>query len=242
MLSIIVDQREPDWIKQLKIFDIQPVITLLDSGDFWIATEQNELLIIERKTPEDLLGSIKDGRLFEQIHRMKQQTKWCYLLITGQFTIGQNGKVWVGQRETGWLFDAVEGALLTIQELGCFVVHCKNDMDFGPSVERLIKRERGSLSIGCARSSNILSPGEQLLTTLPQIGLDKAQRLLDHQHTAANALQFLTEFGNGIPGIGDGIKTRVKAALGLAPDESLIVVSSLDREFLGLDKEKVQNE
>lgn len=236
MLSIIVDQREPDWIKQLKIFDTQPVISLLDAGDYWIITEDSQFLIIERKTPEDLLGSIKDGRLFEQIHRMKKQTQWCYLLITGQFTIGQNGKVWVNQRETGWNFDAVEGALLTIQELGCFVVHCKNDMDVGASIERLIKRERGLLNIGCARSSNILSAGETVLTALPGIGLTRMQKLLERHYTPARVLEHLSQ--THLP---------TKKALNLQDDESYIIINSADRDFLelpflGLSKEKVQNE
>lgn len=244
MLSIIIDQREPEWVKQLQFSNTQTVVSLLDCGDLWVATEDSQLLIVERKEPSDLLNSIKDGRLLEQCHKMKAQSQWCYVVITSPLFPGPNGKVFVGQRETGWNYDAVEGALLTVQELGCFVVHCKNDMDFGPTVERLIKRERGLLSIGCVRSSNILSSGEQLLTTLPGIGLDKAQRLLQYEHAAANALQFLTELGkkNKVPGISDGIKQNVKKALGLAPDESLIVINSLDREFIGLDKEKTGNE
>lgn len=239
MISVIIDQREPDFIKNLKFSSAQTVVSLLDAGDLMIATEDNQILLVERKSPEDLLGSIKDGRLFEQCHRMKTQTQWCYVVITGQFTIGQNGKVWVGQRETGWNFDAIEGALLTIQELGVFVVHCKSEMDFGATVERLINRNRGLLSIGCARPSNILSAGEVLLTSLPGIGLDKAQRILNSQYnTAAKALEMLTEYGrNGVQGIGDGTKAGIKKALGLGQDESLMVINSLDREFIGFNKE-----
>lgn len=226
MLSIIIDQREPDFIKSLKFNNAQTVVSLLDAGDLMIATEDNQILLIERKTPEDLLGSIKDGRIFEQCHKMKQQTQWAYLVVTGQFTIGQNGKVFTGQRETGWNYDAVEGALLSIQELGVFVVHCKNDLDFGPTVERLAKRSRETLNIGAARSSSILSAGEQMLTTLPGLGYEKVKKLLaEYKNNPAEALCWLTWLGFEVTGlgIGDGIKSNVRKALGLQPNQTLYI-------------------
>lgn len=242
MFSILVDQREPDHIKNLKILNILPTPTLLDAGDYWVATEDNQLLIIERKTPEDLLGSIKDGRLFEQCHRMKTQSKWCYVVITNVIYSGSDGKAWAnGKRlggpkpNDGWNYNSVDGTLLTIQELGVFVVHCKNEMDFGPTVERLIKRERGLLSIGCVRSSNILSAGEQVLTSLPGIGLTRMQKLLERHYTPARVFEHLSQ--THLP---------TKKALGLQDDESYVIVNSNDREFLdlpflGLSKEKTND-
>ncbi len=225
MLSIIIDQREPDHIKNLKIPNAQTVVSMLDCGDVWIATEDNQLLIVERKTPDDLLGSIKDGRIFEQCHRMKQQTQWAYVVITGTIYPGANGKAWAGQRETGWDYNAVEGALLTIQELGVFVIHCKSDLDFGPTIERLANRSRGMLSIGCARSSSVLSDGEVMLSSLPGIGYEKVKKLLGYFKTPAEALAWLTWIGGDISGlgIGDGIKSNVKKALGLKPDQNIYI-------------------
>lgn len=225
-LSIVIDQREPSHIQNLKISNAITVVTLLEAGDLMIATEDNQILLIERKTPEDLLGSIKDGRIFEQCHKMKQVTPWCYVVITGQFVIGQNGKVFTGNRETGWNYDAVEGALLSIQELGVFVVHCKSDMDFAPTVERLASRSRGTLSIGVARSSSVLSAGEQMLTTLPGLGYEKVKKLLaEYKNNPAEALCWLTWLGFEVTGlgIGDGIKSNVRKALGLQPNQTLYI-------------------
>jgi ERCC4-type nuclease len=219
MLSIIIDQREPKHIQELKFSNAQTVVSLLDAGDLMIATEDNQILLIERKEPNDLLGSIKDGRLFEQCHRMKQQSQWCYVVITGNVYPGPDGKAWVGQRATGWDFNAVEGALLTVQEMGIFVIHCKNDLDFGATVERLASRNRGLLSIGVARSSNVLSAGETMLTTLPGLGYEKVKVLLEKKKTPIDALIWLCQIGkNGseaVPGISDGIKNNVRRALGL---------------------------
>lgn len=225
MLSIVIDQREPKHIQELKFSNAQTVVSLLDAGDLMLATEDNQILLIERKTPEDLLGSIKDGRIFEQCHKMKQITQWSYVVITGQFTIGQNGKVFTGNRETGWNYDAIEGALLSIQELGVFVVHCKSDMDFGPTVERLAKRSRDTLNIGVARNSSVLSAGETMLTALPGLGYEKVKKLLDETGAPAHALAWLTWLGMDISGIGigDGIKNNVRKVLGLKPNQTLYV-------------------
>lgn len=232
MLSIIIDQREPDHIKNLKFANTQAAITMLDCGDVWVATEDNQLLIIERKEPSDLLGSIKDGRLFEQCHRMRQQSQWCYVVITGNLYPGPDGKVWCGQRATGWNYDAVEGALLTVQEMGVFVIHCKSDLDFGPTVERLASRSRGVLSIGCARPSNVLNAGETMLTALPGVGYEKVKKLMDYHKTPAEALCFLTWEDVDIPNIGiaNGIKRNVKKALGLNPNQKIYI--SYDEEIV----------
>ena len=76
-MKLIIDCREHKLIEEinkLKIqmpeySDIGTEIRQLDLGDFIIETQQNNILI-ERKTYNDLLASIKDGRYDEQSLRL----------------------------------------------------------------------------------------------------------------------------------------------------------------------------
>ena len=118
--AVIIDQREPEWVKQLKFNGVIVSYSVLDAGDFWVITDDNRMLVIERKTPTDLLGSLKDERLFLQmagLQELRKEGYWPYLMISGDLQRGANGHV-VTDRETGWSWNAVQGALLSIQEIG----------------------------------------------------------------------------------------------------------------------------
>ena len=77
-MIIKIDNRENEilaQIKQLVLFiplfkQIKIVTENLPLGDFIIADEKEDKLIIERKTITDLLASIKDGRYEEQSYRL----------------------------------------------------------------------------------------------------------------------------------------------------------------------------
>jgi len=77
-MIIKVDIREHDiltHINQLILFtpyfkQIKVITEALPIGDFIIADEKEEKLVIERKTINDLLASIKDGRYDEQSYRL----------------------------------------------------------------------------------------------------------------------------------------------------------------------------
>ena len=74
--SVIIDSREPDWVQRLD-FGVPAAVTALDAGDLWVATTDAQTLIIERKTPTDLLNTIKADRLFQQVIGMRQRSQWC---------------------------------------------------------------------------------------------------------------------------------------------------------------------
>ena len=78
MYTLKIDNREndliniiPDMIKSEKISNISVEITTLDIGDFVIVDNKgNEVVIIERKSVQDLASSIQDGRYNEQSMRL----------------------------------------------------------------------------------------------------------------------------------------------------------------------------
>ena len=93
MIQIEIDNREPTIIKEyFNSIDNKKVITKLknlDQGDFIIKdSNENILLIIERKTINDLLSSVKDSRYIEQSDRYLEldiPSSKIYYLIEGDY-------------------------------------------------------------------------------------------------------------------------------------------------------------
>jgi ERCC4-type nuclease len=232
--GILIDQREPEDIKNLKFNGIPTTIALLDYGDLWAMTDDGNMIIVERKTPDDLLNSLKDERLFPQMARMAQTrlddqvsgnlTHWLYLVITGGIYYGPDKKAITANRPTGWDYAAVQGALVTIQEMGVYVVSC-GEMDYEDTVLLLGRRSRKDLQILPARPPALLGYQEMILCSLPTIGLETAKKLLGLCSSAAWALEALTDYETQIPDIGDKKKERIRKALGLAPGCAMSVVS-----------------
>ena len=73
-MEIIIDDREHDLIKQFDYIGSNKVIKIIkeriNTGDIGLYYKKNLLIIIERKTWDDLSSSIKDGRLESQIQNM----------------------------------------------------------------------------------------------------------------------------------------------------------------------------
>jgi ERCC4-type nuclease len=221
----MVDSREPSEI-QTADFGCPSTVTALETGDLWASCSDGALLVIERKTPSDLLASIGDNRLFLQAGKMRERSPWAYLVLTGWLTPSHDGKTIVNGRVTGWQWVSVQGALLTVQELGVHVLSCDHDNAYAKTVHQLAARERTPRVLPPVSTARVMSPGEQLLTGLPGIGLERAQNLLESFRPAA-ALEWLTwmDTPSQVAGIGNGIKSNVRKALDLKDDESLTIWS-----------------
>ena len=69
-LTLKIDNREQKLISQLK--DIEYTECQLELGDIIISLDDNIIIVIERKTTNDLECSIKDGRYKEQKYRLSK--------------------------------------------------------------------------------------------------------------------------------------------------------------------------
>lgn len=225
--AILLDSREPPEVQKLD-FGCPAVVTALECGDLWASCADGELLVIERKTPSDLLASIGDGRIFLQAQRMRERSKWAYVVVTGWLTPTHDNKTFVNNRLTGWNWESVQGALLSVQEAGVRVLYCADDHRYPGVVQWLARRERAAERVlAPVNTARVMTPGERVLTGLPGIGLERAQELLDEMSSPAQALAWLTwmdTFGE-VTGIGAGIKHGVRKALGLADGQTLTIWS-----------------
>lgn len=226
--SAVIDTREPQWVQRLTFGGVPVITSQLEAGDVWVATVDNALLVVERKTVDDLLNTIRDRRLGPQVARMKAISDWSYLMITGEMT-NYNGKVMTDRRATGWAWNAIQGALLTVQELGVMVIHISGDNDYEKAIIRLAKRSRDAVTIRPPRVPSILSEGEAAIAALPGIGIERLSALLDYTRTPAWALTYLTDLSpddgiDKVPGIGHVTRLRVRRALRLKDNEQLSVI------------------
>ena len=74
---MIIDKREPEFIRD-KLKDIS-TLQQLEVGDYIIRDE-----LYERKTARDLVASLLDGRLFQQVKNLKGQTEYKTIIaVTG---------------------------------------------------------------------------------------------------------------------------------------------------------------
>jgi len=242
LLSVIVDSREPAWAKQLKFGNVPVVIQTLEVGDYWVATDDAKILIIERKTPDDFIGSIMDQRIFHQVAHMqalRAEDYWPYVMITGPIQRNPDGTVFTTlERKFSW--NAVQGAKLSIQEMGVPIIECASDNDFEDAVMRLAERSREeAIKLLPNRKVNILGGEATLLCGLPGIGVENATKILDYCGSAAYALSELSHLESKlkIPGIGPGMKNNIRWALGLTDDDVLVVA---DKSIF--DQEGVKNE
>lgn len=227
----MIDSREPLWVHQMQFDGAPTVVGQLDAGDVHVVTTAGDLLVIERKTPGDLLASIGDDRLLTQAARMAKLSRWCYIVITGELGRHASGKVVGEQGLTSWSWDAVQGALISAQELGAAVTWCGGAApeDFRQAVLRLARRDRQTKRLAPVRPAEWTPAGEQILLALPGVGPDRAQALLDYAGTPAWALTYLTDQhtvsnGSRIPGVGPGVRRGVRTALGLPDGQFLCVL------------------
>ena len=227
--AVMIDQREPPWVQRLTFGGAATSITLLDAGDIWVATD-NDLLVIERKTADDLLNTIGQGRLLPQCAELVKISRYAYLVITGALAPDANGKAITGRGTTGWSWASVQGALLSAQELGVQIVHFGQDSDFERAVLWLAGRRREPVMlIAPVKTPQLLSVGEAILASLPGIGLEKAQALLAYCGSPAQTLAFLTDLTNDnghVDGIGTVTKQKIRAALGVPEWAELALIAS----------------
>lgn len=126
-----IDSREKERIPYAKRFfdKYMPITAELLIGDFMFENEDtDEYVIFEYKTMKDFIGSVSDGRIFEQVKRMNDEFNWNFVVIEGTIEdLQRENKRRMLQQNTGRPFSLAQfyGA---IAKLNCYttVVQCHN--------------------------------------------------------------------------------------------------------------------
>jgi ERCC4-type nuclease len=96
MIHLIIDNREHALIKLLNANSIPHTVEMLEIGDIMFRNGEETVLVIERKTVNDLKASICDGRGREQKARLLNcglKTSRVMYLIEGKLSMSLDSKV-----------------------------------------------------------------------------------------------------------------------------------------------------
>ena len=184
-LKIIIDTREKKLIEKLKDKkeSIEFEVQQLDVAD--IIVSQN--VAIERKEGFDLLSSLVDNRLFEQIYRLKEAYPKPVLIIEKL-----NDEVF---NNTGIKKSSIYGALCKIScDLGVSIIPTRNLDDTIIVIERLAYREqvkRGEALISRKAPKNMSLEERRafIIEGLLDIGPKKAKVLIEKFKTPFKVFQ-----------------------------------------------------
>src|SRR3954471_13932204 len=196
MGPVLVDHRErgssiPDALVAAGL-DVR--LTDLPVGDYVLGHG----LAVERKGPQDLGASVRDGRIFDQAVRLQSAFPQAVLLIEGE-------PRWIAQ-------DAWRGAVCRLVEDGFTVLHSLDARDSAAWIVRLAKRARRAASTirteGPRRSPRHPSAqAEAMLSVVPGISLTMSRSLLAAHGSVAAVAAGAPDGLRRHPGIG-----RIRAA------------------------------
>lgn len=167
----------------------------LACGDINVILDNGKLLAVERKRPNDFLGSIASGRLFRQVENMAQNAAWSCVIVEGLFMFDKNDMAMIPvyskddtkiikYEETNWRGASVRGAMYAIQWSGCPIITVEPT-----AVPRVVhnlasfcmKPAEHAQALGRKRIVTFppITLPEEIVSALPGVGLKRARALLE---------------------------------------------------------------
>ena len=192
MMRMLIDAHEPETLRKQLVdaFVGATVAELGDScGDLWIELETG-IMIVERKTPDDLTASIADGRLFRQSEHIPRLCRFPFLVVDGELRYSDDGFLFgvrgrLGYVKTGWRKDSIEAALIKAQMHGMILVRdCENYiLQLGHLIAMCERADVAHVNRYKARNQNPFEDATQakidFLAQLPGVGTERAAKLVE---------------------------------------------------------------
>lgn len=221
--TVLIDQRQPPILDHLG-YDGAPVVRApLAAGSLNLIAHDGTLIAIERIPAESLPMAIRRGVLSDRAAALRNLTTWAYLVIVGECASDKRGKAVIAGQATGWDWRSIQGALLSVQELGVSVLNCASDNQLGDLLVTLARRDRGSMRVRPLRDALFATPAEVILQAIPGVGEETSAHLLDICPSAAWALIALTNPLYAPGGIGPKTIENARRTLGL-PDGAQLCI------------------
>lgn len=217
-----------EWVadNQLESPPLDEVLADLPKAVF--ATLARKSILIERKTPQDFLASIVDGRLFSQTLHLVESSLFSIIVITGEFEY-RGDFVYVDGRRTEWNYLAIVSAQLRVQQAGCAVVHVHQDALASFVCNAWKWLLEGTKLVRKPKPLQLipLSNEAEFLCGLPGIGPEKANEVLGYAGSLTSALHFLTDtksanLSNRPSGIGKQTIENIRSFFDLEDNEVIL--------------------
>ena len=205
-LRIIIDERErkSGIPKLLKDIGVNVEIKTLPIGDYIVSHET----VVERKSINDLIASIFDGRLFDQCNRLKEHFQFPIILLEGNVdeieSITENPLVFYG-------------ALSTIAiDYKIPIIPTPNASHTAKLLISLSSRKesiKGPLLKKIKKSNDVQKQQLTVLCSLPGVGEKIAIRMLEKFESPLKVLSASTKDLAKIPGLGESRAKKIKKML-----------------------------
>ena len=205
-LRIIIDERErkSGIPKLLKDIGVNVEIKTLPIGDYIVSHET----VVERKSINDLIASIYDGRLFDQCNRLKEHFQFPIILLEGNVdeieSITENPLVFYG-------------ALSTIAiDYKIPIIPTPNASHTAKLLVSLSSRKesiKGPLLKKIKKSNDVQKQQLSVLCSLPGVGEKIAIRMLEKFESPLKVLSASTKDLAKIPGLGESRAKKIKKML-----------------------------
>lgn len=217
-MKLLVDYRERSVLKLVEDICEDVVVTQLSVGDYLLISG-SEGIVVERKTINDLLTSIRSNRLWDQLLRMMKTEKVAgyslkrrILLIHGNYKkYFENLDYETDDLKTSW--SQLMGAYMEILYVyNTPIIHVESDIAFKAFMKILIKREFAGKNDKLPSAKWYMKPAKAdlpiknrkkyILSALPHIGNQLASNLLDHFSTISDIAFAQVEDLKKVPKIG----------------------------------------
>ena len=206
-LNIIVDTREPDsLVALLSQMGVNVERKQVTPGDYIVTDE----CAVERKTVNDYMNSLFQGRLMEQMIRLKEAYKRPLLIIEGNLAYELEGRK---NPRAFW------GSLLSIElDMGIPAVVTTHIGQTAEALYTLLKRLQTERKrrISPRHKPPIMTETEQqifIVAGLPSIGEELAERLLTHLGSVRAVFQASKSQLTQVEGIGEVKAARITKLL-----------------------------
>ena len=214
---IVVDSREPDTMAALLVgMGMKVEKRTITPGDYIVA----EGWAVERKTVNDFINSLFQGRLLEQLRRLKETYPKPVLLLEGNIALGLEGR---RNPRSFW------GALMMIElELCIPVLVTMNLRQSADALYTLAKRlqKKSESRFSLRHKPKMLSDRERQIFTVegfPNVGDELAVRLLKKFKTVRKVSQ--------------ASKIELEKVEGIGSRKASRIIQLLDMPFIETEKE-----
>ena len=208
--TIIVDGREASSaskiVKGLVERGVHVKTESLEKGDYILSDQ----VAVERKTVHDFVYTLTRRYLFEQLFRLKDAYPKSMILLEGylpiiyKFSHIQPAAIW--------------GAMFNLAKNGIAIVNTasqKETIDFlyvAARQEQIVEK-RTPVVHAFKKCDTLADAQVYFVASLPNIGREKAETLLNSYQTPLNALINVDDWSKTVHGLGPVITNRVKEVL-----------------------------
>ena len=231
VLKVILDHREKSILPLIEDLYDNIELSLLPFGDIILVTDKKRAVVIERKSSQDFISSIRSNRLWEQLLKMMKakeifdyKIKRKILLVHGRISdylenisiLNQDR----GENALSRFWASLSGAMLEIIYVyGIPIIFVEDDEAIRHFLRILANREENGLNDKAPKArwfrrkriSSLPEKDEKLflLSSLPYIGDILANNLLEHFGSIANIANASIEELKEVEGIGEKKATKI---------------------------------